>query len=75
MEFRMFIFYWLCMVTDFIGVFATLAAAFYNPYSEGGTSLTIFGEMWIYKVLFSTFLMVVCGGLLMFCGFTCYVYL
>ena len=63
------------MVTDFIGVFATLATAFYNPYSEGGTSLTIFGEIWVYKVLFSTFLIVSSGGLAIFLGFSCYVYL
>ena len=66
----MFIYNWLCMVTDFIGVFVTLSWAFYHPASSMSNAneqrITLFGQIWMYKVLCSSFTIAVtcCFGVL-----------
>eukprot|EP01083_Nonionella_stella_P156659 507573_1 len=66
-----FIWTWLCVVTDFFGIFFTLTWVFYSHDSIHGEFLgyfNIFGQIWIYKFLIST-LLPVAFGLIVFFGF------
>eukprot|EP01083_Nonionella_stella_P220767 789499_1 len=66
-----FIWTWLCVVTDFFGIFFTLTWVFYSHNSIHGEFLgyfNILGQIWMYKFAISTLLPVV-FGLVMFFGF------
>ena len=66
-----FIWTWLCVVTDFFGIFFTLSWVFYtNDYIHGDFLgyFSIFGEIWLWKFAISTALPVAIG-LVFFFGF------
>eukprot|EP01083_Nonionella_stella_P069108 184067_1 len=66
-----FIWTWLCVVTDFFGIFFTLTWVFYSHDSIHGEFLgyfNIFGQIWMYKLMIST-LLPVGLALCMFFGF------
>ena len=62
-DFLTIIFYWLCVITDFFGIFFAVAWVFYNPNNSNNNSVdidagnsienefisTIIGEIWFYK--------------------------
>eukprot|EP01083_Nonionella_stella_P233726 823201_1 len=66
-----FIWTWLCVVTDFFGIFFTLTWVFYSHDSIHGDFMgyfNIFGQIWIYKFVISS-LFPVAIGLFVFFGF------
>eukprot|EP01083_Nonionella_stella_P233727 823202_1 len=66
-----FIWTWLCVVTDFFGIFFTLTWVFYSHDSIHGDFMgyfNIFGQIWIYKFAISA-LLPVAVGLFVFFGF------
>ena len=48
--FRMFIFNWFCLVTDFLGIFVSVSWAFYQTNDKD--ELTDVGLVFIYKFFF-----------------------
>ena len=65
-----FIWTWLCVVTDFFGIFFTVTWVFYTNDDIHGEFLgyfSIFGEIWIWKFVIST-LFPVAVGLIIFFG-------
>ena len=70
-EIYTFIWTWLCVVTDFFGIFFTLTWVFYSHDNIHGDFLgyfSIFGEIWIWKFAIST-LIPVGFALVVFFGF------
>ena len=66
-DFRVFIFNWLSLVSDFFGVFAVVSWVFYNPNNPG--KITYLSQIWIVKAVVVWILVSFFSG-----GFFCCIY-